>query len=134
MNMAKLILGILLALILLVGGYFLFGNYSDGFRAGTMIKFSKRGTVFKTYEGQLNLGMVLNSSPSDDPDAARAPQTSVNSVWEFSVNDDDQEVVNTLEEALLTGKRVKVHYREKFYRLPFQGDTKYFVYKAEMLK
>ena len=56
----KIIAIIIIVLIVGVGGYFLFGNYSDGYRAGTMIKFSKRGVMFKTYEGELNLGMVLH--------------------------------------------------------------------------
>ena len=111
-----------------VGGYMLFGNYSDGFRAGTMIKFSKKGFVAKTYEGQLNLGMVINESGN-----AGTPATASN-IWNFSVDSGEEEVVQTLEDALLSGKRVKVHYKEKFFTLFFRGDTKYFVYKAEVLK
>ena len=33
-------------------------TYSDGKRAGLLVKFSKKGFVLKTYEGDLNLGGV----------------------------------------------------------------------------
>jgi hypothetical protein len=31
------------------------GTYSEGIRSGMIVKISKKGWVFKTYEGQLNL-------------------------------------------------------------------------------
>jgi hypothetical protein len=118
---------ILILFLLLVGGcYLLFGNFSKGARAGTMIKFSQRGILIKTYEGELNLGMILNSD--------NAQQTSVANIWNFSVHAGDEAVINTLEEALLSGKRVKVKYHEKFVRIFLRGDTKYFVYEAEIIK
>lgn len=128
MTKGKLIIFIIVAVTLFIVGYFLFGNYSDGVRAGTMIKFSKKGYIFKTYEGQLNLGMILN-----EPNQNSSP-TAVASVWDFSVKANKEEVVNVLQEALLTGKRVKLYYHEKFFHLFFRGDTKYFIYKAELLK
>jgi hypothetical protein len=124
--MAKLkIIGlILIVLILGVGGYFLFGNYSDGYRAGTMIKFSKRGVLFKTYEGELNLGMVLND---------QQPSVSVSNIWKFSVKGSEDELKSKLQNALLNGKRVKVHYNEKFFQFDWRGDTKYIVDEVEIL-
>ena len=124
--MAKLkIIGlILIVLILGVGGYFLFGNYSDGYRAGTMIKFSKRGVLFKTYEGELNLGMVLND---------QQPSVSVSNIWKFSVKGSEDELKSKLQNALLNGKRVKVHYNEKFFQFDWRGDTKYNVDEVEIL-
>ena len=124
--MAKLkIIGLILILLILgVGGYFLFGNYSDGYRAGTMIKFSKRGVLFKTYEGELNLGMVLND---------QQPSVSVSNIWKFSVQGSEDELKSKLQNALLNGKRVKVHYNEKFFQFDWRGDTKYIVDEVEIL-
>jgi len=107
-------------IVLLIGIYYLFGNYSTGTRAGTIVKLSRRGVVFKTLEGQLNLGGFTQDSGS--------PATSL---WDFTVDTDNTEVVQALEEANLNGHRVKLHYKEKFYRLPWRGDTKYFVIKVE---
>ncbi|GAL85613.1 hypothetical protein CHU_1551 [Sporocytophaga myxococcoides] len=124
--MAKLkIIGLIVIVVILgVGGYFLFGNYSDGYRAGTMIKFSKRGVLFKTYEGELNLGMVLNE---------QQPSVSVSNIWKFSVKGSEDELKSKLQNALLNGKRVKVHYNEKFFQFDWRGDTKYIVDEVEIL-
>ncbi|MCR6640146.1 MAG: hypothetical protein NVV82_14445 [Sporocytophaga sp.] len=120
----KIIAIIIILLIVGVGGYFLFGNYSDGYRAGTMIKFSKRGVLFKTYEGELNLGMVLND---------QQPSVSVSNIWKFSVQGSEDELKSKLQNALLNGKRVKVHYNEKFFQFDWRGDTKYIVDEVEIL-
>lgn len=128
MQKLRAILLIILLIAVGVGLYYLFGNYSDGYRAGTMIKFSRKGTVIKTYEGVLNLGMILN-----EPGVDQAPATTTN-LWTFTVKAKDTAAIHTIEEALLSGKRVKLHYDEKFVKLFWRGDTKYFVDEAEILK
>ncbi len=117
----KLIFGFLLLLLLglAVGGYFVFGNYSTGYRTGTVMKLSKKGAIFKTWEGQLNVGGL------QDGDGDGMSTT----VWDFSVREDA--VIADLEAAVDDGKRVKLRYNEKFYKLDFFGDTKYFVYAVE---
>ncbi|NRB64626.1 MAG: hypothetical protein HRU40_16620, partial [Saprospiraceae bacterium] len=72
---------ILLVLILGGGIYLVVCNltYSNGQRAGTLIKISRKGVVFKTYEGQLNLGGV-----SMDAEAGLS-----GNIWEFSVQKND---------------------------------------------
>ncbi len=117
---------IFLALTLfIVGGglyYLTFGYYSDGTRVGSLIKLSKRGYLFKTYEGQLNVGGMSEGTGS------------LNSTqWDFSVDDDNKTVVNNLEQAMKMGQRVSLHYEEKFFQLPWNGDTKYFVTSVELI-
>lgn len=114
---------ITLALILLIaigaGSYFVFGNYSTGYRTGTVMKLSKKGAIFKTWEGELNVGGL------QDGDGDGMSTT----VWNFSVREDN--VITDIEAAVDHGKRVKLRYREKFYKLDYFGDTKYFVYAVE---
>ncbi len=105
---------------LLVAIYFLFGNYSDGTRAGTIVKLSNKGYFFKTLEGQLNLGGLTQESGSP-----------ASSIWDFSVTSNDAQLIKDLEDANLNGHRIKLYYKEKYYTLPWSGDTKYFVYKVE---
>src|SRR5688572_2146750 len=113
MNKVKLVSAFLVLAVLGGLAYYLYGNYSDGFRAGTVVKLSRKGNLFKTYEGQLNLGMVLTeNSPSP---------TSVGNIWEFSVGRQDQDVVDSLEKAMTTGQRVRLHYKEKYRTLPWRG-------------
>ncbi|TAG51602.1 MAG: 6-phosphogluconate dehydrogenase [Cytophagales bacterium] len=118
------IIKILLALmvVLAFAGLYIYytASYSEGFRAGAMVKISKKGYIFKTVEGELNLGNYFNDKGS--------PSTSV---WSFSVDAGNDSVVKKLEDAVLSGKRVKLHYNEMYTQFSWRGDTKYFVHKVE---
>jgi hypothetical protein len=98
-----------LALFYFIANY----TYSEGNRAGVLIKFSKKGIIFKTYEGELNQGGMGNV-----PNTAQ-----FNALWEFSVKDDA-----VAEQLLqLEGKKVSLHYKQKVKNLPWDGETVYFV-------
>jgi len=101
---------------LLVFGY----TYSEGNRAGVLIKFSHKGFVFKTYEGELNLGGMGNL-----PNTAQ-----FNQIWNFSVR--DKAIADTLMN--LEGRKVSLHYREVVKGLPWQGETNYFVDGVKVLE
>jgi len=89
-------------------------SYSDGNRAGYMQKFSHKGWVCKTYEGELAMTTVPGVAPV---------------LWSFSVW--DQRVADEL--STVMGKRVILHYKEYRY-LPGTcfGDTDYFVDRVEI--
>ncbi len=123
MKTAKLVIALVILLALLGSGYYFFGNYSDGYRAGTVIKLSRKGLIFKTFEGQLNLGMGINDGNST---------LAVSNLWAFSVSPSDTVCLHGLDTAMMSGKRAKLHYREKFLGVPWRGDTKYQVYKVEL--
>ena len=56
----KIVLIILLFVVLFTAGYVLFVKhvpYSEGVRTGELIKFSNKGYVFKTYEGEISQGI-----------------------------------------------------------------------------
>jgi hypothetical protein len=123
MKILKIISGVVLLLIVGFFSIMLFGHYSEGERAGTVSKMSKKGFVFKTYEGQLNLGGLSGETGSP-----------ASSLWSFSVSGSETGVVQSLDSALLNGKRVKIHYVEKYYTFPWQGETSYFIDKVEHIK
>lgn len=116
-------LAIALVLALLAGAFFMFGTYSDGYRIGTIIKISKKGYIFKTYEGQLNLEFF--------PGSTQTGQGVTQNIWDFSVS--DSKVADSIEKAVDHNSRVKLYYDEKYYRLPWRGETKYIVNKVEEL-
>ncbi len=122
MKIAKLVFVLVFLAILAGVGFYLFGSYSDGNRAGTVIKLSHKGLLFKTYEGELNLGLVLGDQSG----------ASVSNVWEFSVPASNREALDKLDTAMARGRRAKLHYREMFAKIPWRGDTKYMVYKVEL--
>lgn len=103
-----------LLLIFAAGGYlFLIFNwsYSDGDRAGYLQKFSHKGWLCKTYEGELAMTTVPGVAPV---------------IWTFSVKMWDEPIAQQINGLL--GKKVVLHYRELRY-LPSTcfGDTPYFV-------
>jgi hypothetical protein len=109
------------ALIIGLMAYFLTSWYfSEGSRAGTVSKLSKRGYVFKTHEGELNEGGFSGETGSLTP-----------RIWHFSTKEDS--VVKDLERAMATGERVTLKYQEKVLQFPWNGDTKYFVIDVEFL-
>ena len=69
----------IVVLIFLLFGYWkYYYTYSDGLQGGKMQKISKRGNIFKTWEGYLLI------SPSTDPTTG----TFSNKEWPFSVVND----------------------------------------------
>ena len=64
-------------------------SYSEGERAGTLQKFSHKGWVCKTWEGELQISTIPGSAPI---------------IWEFSVR--DEIVAARLEEAVAHNGRV----------------------------
>ncbi len=89
---------IVLLLLLMVGGGLwtwltLSWAYSDGERAGVLQKFSRKGWVCKTREGEIAQYIVAGISPQ---------------IWQFSVRDEG--VAAQLDKAV--GHRVQVHFTE----------------------
>ncbi|GAB2766842.1 hypothetical protein GCM10027275_06180 [Rhabdobacter roseus] len=117
-----IILFVFLAIVLGILYYISFGYYSEGKRGGFVVKLSKRGYVFKTYEGVLNVGGLY-----DGGGTMSATQ------WDFSIGSSNQEGIQKIEEAIRTGRRVSLTYQEKFFVLPWNGDTEYFVTDVQLL-
>lgn len=124
--MKKLIALLIVLGIVAVAGWIAFAaNYSDGYRVGQVIKLSRSGYVFKTWEGTLDFGFLQQQDPSS-PVATR--------LWDFSVHDGDESVRNDIDGAIAANAKVKLFYHEKYIRWPFFGDTKHFVYKLERVR
>lgn len=109
-----LFLFVILGILYVLTGW----SFSDGERAGTVSKFSRRGFVFKTYEGVLNVGGFSGETGSLTPQ-----------YFDFSVKDDN--VAKQITDAVKTGQRVTLHYEEKILRLPWNGETKYYITNVE---
>src|SRR5947209_17949053 len=91
------IFAVLIGTVLLVAGYFLFvfnWSYSEGERAGWVQKFSSKGWLCKTWEGE----MAMVSMPGSTAEK-----------FFFTVSDD--EVAAQINKVM--GKRVSLHYEEK---------------------
>lgn len=110
-------LGITVFIILLLvagfGYWKYFYTYSDGNRTGLLQKFSRKGNIFKTYEGEL----ILSSIQSTNNMALASEK------FLFSVAD------KPLAEKMMgmEGKRVTLHYHEKNGTLPWRGESRYLI-------
>ena len=101
-----------IVIILSLSGYYAFVSfvtYSDGFRAGKLVKITHKGVLLKTWEGELSQGV------------------SDSQIFLFSVTND--EVVEKLKS--MQGHYVRLEYKERFRTFPWWGDTNYFVTKVE---
>lgn len=84
-----------------------YATYSEGDRTGELIKFSKKGYVFKTWEGEISQGIAGAQ------------------IFKFSVLDNDDEVIESLKK--YQGQYVKVTYIERYTTFPWWGDTNYYI-------
>lgn len=109
----KLILLFAIAIPVVLFGLYTWGaltwTYADGDRAGIVQKFSRKGWLCKTYEGELAMSIVPGVTPV---------------IWDFTVRDDH--VVQGINASL--GKRVVLHYRQH-QGVPTScfGETMYYV-------
>jgi hypothetical protein len=86
-------------------------SYSEGTRSGELIKFSHKGVIAKTWEGEISQGI------------------SGAQIFQFSVLDKNDEVIQNLQKN--EGNYVKVKYIERYATFFFWGDTKYFITEVE---
>ncbi|GAA0871924.1 6-phosphogluconate dehydrogenase [Gangjinia marincola] len=101
-----------LVLFLAYFAFVYFVTYSEGTRAGELIKFSKKGIISKTWEGEISQGI------------------SGAQIFSFSVLDKNQEVIDKLQE--YQGKYVKLTYEERYATFFWWGDTVYFITDATL--
>ena len=90
-----------------------FATYSIGKRYGLLQKFSYRGNVFKTYEGELILSSVRGN--------ANVPIASEKFYFSVTAVPIAQQLMN------LQGHNVTVHYKQKNGTAFWRGDTEYLV-------
>jgi hypothetical protein len=120
-KVVKIILITALIVGISVFSFYYWGVYDEGVRAGNVLRISKKGMLFKTYEGQLNLntfGALKGANP-------------IMESFDFSVEAGDDQVIKDLEAVALSGERVNLHYVKRYAIFPWRGDTKYFIVKVE---
>jgi hypothetical protein len=115
--MAKALLGIIVVIILLFAGFAwvtLHWSYSDGERAGFVQKFSRKGWLCKSWEGELWLVTLPGTVAEKFPFTVRDPK-----------------VAATLNANI--GKRMTLHFEQhKWVPSSCFGDTEYFVTDARV--
>ena len=121
MKTLKKILIVIVIVALAIGAFLYFGKYSEGHRAGIIMKVSKKGTIFKTWEGQMNLETF----------GAIETDNIVSEIFSFSIEGGNQELIDELNAAALSGDRVNLNYIERYIQVSWRGETKYFAIGIE---
>lgn len=110
--MRKIIFFSVLILLLIISGYVYFSyyrTYDDGGREGILYSFSKKGNVFKTYEG-----VILQPG-------IRSAKTGGLNTNEFHFSVTDETVADSLKKCV--GMQVLLHYNKYIKSLPWRGDN-----------
>lgn len=115
---------IILILVIVIGMFTFsyYGIYDEGVRAGVVVRISKKGVFFKTYEGQLNL---------ESFGALKGSASPFLQTFDFSVEKNRPDIVKELEAVSLSGERVNLHYIKRYAKFPWRGETKYFITGVE---
>src|SRR3954468_18210257 len=108
--MRRFLLLIILAVIVILGGFFGYKYYfvfGRGVKAGELNYFVQKGYVFKTYEGRL----IQTGYRSKQPGALQSNE------FQFSVA--NERIAQQL--MLSSGKFVELHYKEYLGAIPWRG-------------
>jgi hypothetical protein len=88
-------------------------SYSEGQRVGQVVKLSKKGLIFKTYEGEL---ATMASGTS---------ATMIANTFKFSVK--NKELAEKIQASMDAGKQVSLTYEQEFIVFPWEGETDYYI-------
>jgi hypothetical protein len=91
-------------------------DFSDGDRAGTITKFSHKGLICKTWEGELLMGGFRQTTDSQ-----------VANVFQFSVDANNAAVIKKLQDAMLAGQPVVLRYNQMMMTSMCRGSTSYYI-------
>ncbi len=95
-------------------------GYSDGDRVGTISKFSRKGVIFKSWEGEMALGGFKTDKQSGQ---------SIANIWTFHAKNS---MANKVKDAMNTGKPVKLSYSQWLVN-PIDQDSDYDITNVEVL-
>ena len=108
-------LAIFLPTQMMTGGFM--PEYSSGHRDGYITKLSRKGVIWKTYEGQMQVGT--------------GNQASLQGLYDYSVV--DPELVEELDKHAADGTRVRLYYNQYLIKNLREGESAAIVYRVEIL-
>lgn len=95
-------------------------GYSEGDRIGVIRKFSEKGLIFKSYEGEMMLAMPEGYFGQAD-------------TFLFSVPKENKKIANKIMEGMKSGKRCKLRYSQ-YLLSPIYLSSSYVITDVEILE
>jgi hypothetical protein len=118
----RILIFILFIVLMFVAFVYISGmSYSSGTRTGIVIKLSQKGYIFKTYEGELNLGGISEGDGTIMPTR----------LWSFSVEKNNTAIYDEITKS--EGKHVRLYYKEVLKNFFWQSETPYLIEKMEIV-
>ena len=96
-------------------------EFSEGYREGTVQKFSRKGIIWKTDEGELAMA-GFQSTGGEHP--------TMSNVFPFTVS--DAKIKDEIK-ALRATDKVRLYYKQYYFSPAWHGETGYFIYKVERI-
>lgn len=112
---------IITAVLGLILCFFGFGDNSEGVRAGEIIKYSYKGWVWQTYEGELSMNTITSKGDSFG-----------SYVFQFSICDKDPEKIKNVEENV--GKKVKLTYYSPIFYYRWNQKSSHCIKSIQLLE
>ena len=108
-------------------------DYSDGDRVGTVVKFSKKGLLCKTWEGELLVGGMRRQSQTtvDSQGNPHISSTMVLNVMQFTV--EKLELVQPMIDAMESGKPIRLTYHQELITICRSDGSDSFVQSIKVL-
>jgi hypothetical protein len=103
-------------------------EYSKGSKSGELIKISKKGWMFKSWEGE-----IITTTFRDAKQPGQSRSSGGGNAFFFSIdtNKQGEELAKILENSM--GRHVQIDYIEERFTAPFRADTNYFVTGVKIL-
>jgi hypothetical protein len=111
-----------------LGGCGIMPNYSNGFRVGEIQKASRKGIIWKSFEGELVMGGLKSRTTARAGELGATVRSTTTTVWPFSAR--DAKIMDELQAAANEGVTVKLHYTQWFWA-PWSQNTEYTVTRVE---
>lgn len=92
-------------------------TYSEGERTGIITKFSKKGVIFKTWEGKMTLG-------------GEGASGTLENTWDFTVPKENEEILEQVKKIARSAKPVTLGYEQVMPQIPWVGETGYLITKV----
>lgn len=116
-----LLVGLMVGILILLIGWWGIGDNSQGERIGTIVKFSHKGIIWQTWEGEANVGSMISDGEGMSP-----------YVFDFSICDNNLDTIEKIQG--LIGKRAKIQYSSPILYFGWIQKSAYCVKSIEVIE
>ncbi|MEM5810464.1 MAG: hypothetical protein QXP66_01015 [Candidatus Aenigmatarchaeota archaeon] len=95
-------------------------EYSTGERVGYITKLARKGLIWKTYEGEMQIG--------------QGRQIAIQKPFEFCIDKNDDKLIDQIAQYQVKGKKIKVKYNQFWLNPITKCGSNYIITRAEIIE